>query len=49
MPISEYELNENIIEQFAAGYEGPDISDLSYTFQLQLSRTAQWPVPLTLP
>ena len=49
MPISEYELNENIIDQFAAGYEGPDISDLSYTFQLQLSRTAQWPVPLTLP
>ena len=49
MPISEYERNENIIDGFGVGYEGPDISDLSYTFQLQLSRPVQWPVPLPLP
>ena len=49
MPISEYQLNPNIIEEFGLDYEGPDVSDLSYDFQLKLSRQVQWPVPTMVP
>ncbi len=40
MPISEYENNENI----AAGYEGPDLTDPNYVFDLRVDRIADWPV-----
>jgi hypothetical protein len=49
MPISEYQLNQNIIDEFGEDYEGPDVTDLSYTFQLKLSRPVQWPVPTMVP
>ena len=49
MPESEYELNPNIIDEFGTDYDGPDVTDLNYTFQLKLSRAVEWPVPSTLP
>lgn len=49
MPISEYELNQDIIDEFGAGYEGPDIRNTTYVYPNQLSRPVAWPVPLTLP
>jgi hypothetical protein len=49
MPESEYELNQNIIDEFGVDYDGPDVTDLNYTFQLKLSRAVEWPVPSTLP
>lgn len=44
MPEDAYDLNQNIQD----GYSGPDLSDLSYTFQLEVDREAGWPVPATL-
>lgn len=50
MPTSEYQLNDNIVEEFGADYEGPDITVLSYTYPLeQTFSVVQWPVPLTVP
>ncbi len=43
-PISTYELNPEV----PAGYEGPDLSDLSYRFELTVNRQANWPVPAQL-
>ncbi|MGD2046266.1 MAG: hypothetical protein PVJ80_16060 [Gemmatimonadota bacterium] len=45
MPEDAYELNTAITE----GYTGPDLADLSYTFELTVSRVADWPVPASLP
>lgn len=44
MPESAYELNENL----EAGYTGPDLSELDYTFELEVDRVANWPVPASL-
>ena len=44
MPEDAYELNETIQD----GYSGPDLSDLNYTFELEVDRVANWPVPATL-
>ena len=41
--------NQNIIDEFGADYDGPDVTDLNYTFELKLSRAVEWPVPSTLP
>ena len=49
MPITEYQLNPEIIAEFGAGYEGPDVTDVNYTYANQLTRPVQWPVPATLP
>ena len=50
MPVGEYQLNDNIVEEFGADYEGPDVTTLSYTYPLeQTFKVVQWPVPLTLP
>ena len=49
MPLDEYNVNQAIIDEFGADYEGPDITDLNYIYANQLSRTVAWPVPLTLP
>ncbi len=48
MPTDAYELNPNV----EPGYEGPDLSDLNYTFQLTIDRPIElgvdWPVPASL-
>jgi len=49
MPITDYELNTHILDAFGLGYEGPDLADRSYTYQLQVDRVANWPVPAQLP
>jgi hypothetical protein len=50
MPIDEYQLNPEVIAAFGADYEGPDITEISYTYaNQQTRRTVQWPVPATLP
>lgn len=48
MPVEEYQLNPFIVESYASGYEGPDLQDLSYEFQLKLDRPVEWPVPSEL-
>ncbi|MSR21752.1 MAG: hypothetical protein EXR91_12400 [Gemmatimonadetes bacterium] len=45
MPESAYNLNPLI----TAGFIGPDLSNLSYDFQLKVARVARWPVPSSLP
>ncbi len=45
MPIDEYQLNQDIVANHPVGYEGPDLQDLSYKFQLELDRPVEWPVP----
>jgi hypothetical protein len=49
MPESEYELNQNIIDEFGVDYDGPDVTDLNYSYELKLSRAVDWPVPNTNP
>lgn len=44
MPASAYQLNPTIPD----GYEGPDLSDPSYTFEVTVERAPTWPVPQTL-
>lgn len=45
MPENAYELNENV----PADYTGVDLSDRSYTWELEIDDKPQWPVPSELP
>ena len=48
MPVNEYQLNQNIVDAHGAGYEGPDLQDLGYEFELEMGREVEWPVPSSL-
>jgi len=45
LPATAYELNPNV----PADYIGPDLTDLSYTWELQVDEKPNWPVPASLP